>query len=42
VFDDAAADLLTGSSGIDWFFANLDGGVLDTITDLGDDEDVGP
>jgi hypothetical protein len=25
---------MTGSSGLDWFFANLDSGVLDKITDL--------
>jgi hypothetical protein len=34
VFDDDAADVLTGSAGIDWFFANLESGVLDKITDL--------
>jgi Ca2+-binding RTX toxin-like protein len=34
VFDDGAADVLTGSAGRDWFFANLDNGVLDKITDL--------
>jgi Ca2+-binding RTX toxin-like protein len=35
VFDDGAADVLTGTSGSDWFFANLSGGgVLDKITDL--------
>jgi hypothetical protein len=34
VFDDDAADVLTGSAGQDWFFANLDSGVLDRITDL--------
>jgi Ca2+-binding RTX toxin-like protein len=33
-FDDEAADVLTGGAGSDWFFANLDAGVLDTITDL--------
>ena len=34
VFDDLAADKLTGSAGTDWFFANLvHGGVLDIITD---------
>jgi Ca2+-binding RTX toxin-like protein len=39
VFDDGAADVLTGSSGQDWFFANLaGGGVLDRITDLSDRE----
>jgi hypothetical protein len=34
VFDDGAADVLTGSQGQDWFFANLNSGVLDCITDL--------
>ena len=39
VFDDNAADVLTGSAGIDWFFANLDGDgdpntAKDKITDL--------
>ena len=39
MFDDNAADVLTGSSGTDWFFANLDGDrdpniVKDKITDL--------
>jgi hypothetical protein len=39
VFDDGAADVLTGSAGIDWFFANLDGDgdpsvTKDKITDL--------
>ena len=39
VFDDNAADMLTGSAGIDWFFANLDGdgdpnASKDKITDL--------
>ncbi len=38
VFDDGAADKLTGSAGTDWFFANLDLGVLDTITDKKNDE----
>jgi len=33
-FDDAAEDILTGSAGADWFFANLDAGVKDKITDL--------
>jgi Ca2+-binding RTX toxin-like protein len=33
-FDDGAEDLLTGSAGTDWFFANLETGVLDRITDL--------
>lgn len=38
VFDDGQKDALTGSSGVDWFFANLEGeGVLDKITDLKDD-----
>jgi fibronectin-binding autotransporter adhesin len=40
VFDDGAADTLTGSSGLDWFFANLSGeGVLDFLSDLSGDED---
>ena len=38
VFDDAAADKLTGSAGTDWFFANLDFGVLDSITDKKNNE----
>jgi hypothetical protein len=45
VFDDGDADVLTGSAGRDWFFANLAGGVLDTITDLQPDEfalDINP
>jgi hypothetical protein len=36
VFNDNDVDVLTGSQGIDWFFANRyadDGGVLDIITD---------
>lgn len=38
VFDDAAADVLTGSAGQDWFFANVakdstDSGVRDKVTD---------
>jgi hypothetical protein len=33
VHDDAAPDVLTGGPGTDWFFANLTGGVLDTLTD---------
>ena len=34
VHDDLSQDKLTGSSGIDWFFANLSGGsFLDIITD---------
>ena len=37
VFDDGAADVLTGFSGLDWYFANLYGtGVRDKITDLSD------
>ncbi|MCI0684641.1 MAG: CSLREA domain-containing protein [Gemmataceae bacterium] len=40
VFDDGAVDRLTGSAGRDWFFANLDCGVLDVITDDRDDEQV--
>jgi Ca2+-binding RTX toxin-like protein len=38
VVDDDARDILTGSAGEDWFFANLEGGVLDKITDLNDEE----
>jgi hypothetical protein len=34
VFDDAVKDTMTGSEGQDWFFANLDSGILDKITDL--------
>src|SRR5262245_4150981 len=35
VSDDGAADVLTGKSGTDWFFANISGGgILDKITDL--------
>lgn len=34
VFDDAAEDRLVGSSGQDWFFANIDSGVLDVVTGL--------
>jgi uncharacterized delta-60 repeat protein len=35
VFDDGSADVLTGSSGQDWYFANLAGSsVHDKITDL--------
>jgi hypothetical protein len=36
VHDDGAQDVLTGSAGQDWFFANLDGGCAtrDRITDL--------
>lgn len=36
VFNDSDCDTLTGSQGVDWFFANLvadDGGPLDKITD---------
>ena len=37
VTDDTDRDLLTGSAGIDWFFANLQGGgVLDKVTDFDD------
>jgi hypothetical protein len=34
VFDDGAHDVLTGSAGTDWFFADLDGNNKDKITDL--------
>ena len=36
--DDGIVDKLTGSSDRDWFFANLDFGVLDQITDLKSNE----
>jgi hypothetical protein len=31
-------DVLTGDAGRDWFFANLDAGVRDRITDLQSNE----
>ena len=31
VFDDNAEDVLSGRRGLDWFFANLDLGVVDRI-----------
>jgi uncharacterized delta-60 repeat protein len=34
VYDDFAADKLTGDAGDDWFFANVDGPVTDHITDV--------
>jgi Ca2+-binding RTX toxin-like protein len=34
VFDDLAVDVLTGSGGQDWFWANLSGPQIDQITDL--------
>lgn len=34
VFDDWVRDVPTGSAGMDWFWANLDTGVKDKITDL--------
>ena len=38
VFDDTSVDVLTGSAGHDWFFANLEGiGVQDKIADLGEE-----
>ena len=40
VFDDSAKDTLSGGSGTDWFFANIDTGVLDVITDLSTGEAV--
>jgi len=33
VFDDGAVGKLRGLAGRDWFFANLDGGFRDKITD---------
>jgi PKD repeat protein len=38
VADDQAADVITGTSGNDWFFADLSGSVQDRITDLKDAE----
>src|SRR5262249_45976575 len=39
VYDDGAADVLSGASGSDWFFANRCGGVaLDLINQLGGSE----
>jgi hypothetical protein len=40
VFSDSSVDTLTGSSGVDWFFANLDsaGGPIDSITDAASGE----
>jgi Ca2+-binding RTX toxin-like protein len=34
VRDDSVKDIMTGSDGQDWFFANLASGVLDKVTDL--------
>jgi Ca2+-binding RTX toxin-like protein len=34
VFDDGVVDILTGNAGLDWFFANVDTGVKDKVTDL--------
>jgi hypothetical protein len=34
VFDDAAVDVLVGNAGLDWFFANRVGGVLDQVNGL--------
>jgi hypothetical protein len=34
VHDDHAEDILTGSSGQDWFLLNSDGGIKDRVTDL--------
>ena len=38
VRDDGCSDTLTGDQGRDWFFANLDSGVRDRITDLSSNE----
>lgn len=39
VWEDDAKDVLTGSAGQDWFFANLGSdGVRDKVTDLHADE----
>jgi hypothetical protein len=40
VFDDGAADVLSGASGTDWFFAHRSGGVLDQVPGLGSGEFV--
>ncbi|MCA9051532.1 MAG: hypothetical protein KDA89_22495, partial [Planctomycetaceae bacterium] len=40
VFDDDAQDFLTGHGGNDWFFANLDFGILDTLCDRKSKESV--
>jgi hypothetical protein len=34
ILDDASTDTLTGSAGLDWFFAKLTAPAVDTITDL--------
>jgi hypothetical protein len=34
VFDDLFYDVMTGSAGMDWFFADQEGAVVDRITDL--------
>jgi uncharacterized delta-60 repeat protein len=38
VFDDFAPDKLTGNAGEDWFFANVDGPIVDKVTDLSGSE----
>jgi hypothetical protein len=38
VFDDGAIDILSGSSGRDWFFANTDNPNRDPITDRAQNE----
>jgi len=38
VYDDAAMDILTGSSGTDWFIFNNDAAIKDKVTDLGASE----
>jgi hypothetical protein len=40
VLDNDGASALTGAAGLDWFFADLAGGVKDTITDLKNGEQV--
>ncbi len=34
VLDDGAVDVVSGTGGFDWYFANLDGSNIDKITDL--------
>jgi Ca2+-binding RTX toxin-like protein len=40
VFDDAAVDVLSGGTGMDWFFAKTRGATKDTLSDRGNGETV--
>src|SRR5262249_26799344 len=40
VLDSDGASTLSGGASLDWFFADLTGGVKDTITDLNNGEQV--